>query len=71
MLFNETAKSYEEYNNKINNFVKDETLKDLLKKLIVEDVHKRINWEDFFNHDFFDVHEIDYDKIENIVIIKN
>ena len=54
------------YYEKIENSIKDDDLKDLLKKLIVIDAHKRIDWNDYFNHPFFNIDEIDFDKIANI-----
>ena len=33
--------------------IKNEKLKDLLSKLLVEDPEKRISWEEYFEHDFF------------------
>ena len=66
LLFKGTEKSLEEYYSKIENSVKDDDLKDLLKKLIVIDAHKRIDWNDYFNHPFFNIDKIDFDKIENI-----
>ena len=33
--------------------IKDEKLKDLLSKLLIEDPEKRITWEEYFKHDFF------------------
>ena len=67
MLFKETAKTFEEYLTKIDSSVEDEDLKDLLKKLIVEDPKERIEWDDYFNHKFFDIETFDFDKVENIV----
>ena len=37
----------------IPNKFDDENLNDLVKKLIVVDPVKRINWDDYFNHPFF------------------
>ena len=31
----------------------DEDLNDLIKKLLVEDPIKRLNWNEYFNHQFF------------------
>ena len=31
----------------------DDDIRDLLKKLLIVDPHKRINWEDYFYHPFF------------------
>ncbi len=66
MLFKGFCQSFEEYNKKIEN-IQDEELKDLLKKIIVEDAHKRIEWDEYFNHPFFKIDEIDFSKIKNIV----
>ena len=38
---------------KIPNKFENELLDDLVKKLIVKDSSKRISWEDYFNHPFF------------------
>ena len=67
MLFKEPAQTFEEYLTKIDSSVEDEDLKDLLKKLIVEDPKERIEWDDYFNHKFFDIETFDFDKVENIV----
>ena len=67
MLFKETAKTFEEYLTKIDSSVEDEDLKDLLKKLIVEDPKERIEWDDYFNHKFFNIETFDFDKVENII----
>ena len=52
-------------------------LNDLIKKLLVEDPKKRINWDEYFNHPFFKknnnnqiiiklrVSDFDFDKIKN------
>ena len=39
--------------NKIKKFSEDEELNDLLIKMLKEDINERINWEDYFNHSFF------------------
>ena len=49
MLFNEINVDQK----KINNEVQDDTLKDLLHKLLEEDEKKRIEWDDYFKHKFF------------------
>lgn len=41
------------FNGNIPNRFKDSNLDDLVKKLIVVDPVKRINWEEYFNHPFF------------------
>ena len=66
MLFKGICQSFEEYEKKIEN-TQDEELKDLLKKMIVEDAHKRIEWNDYFNHPFFKIDGIYFNKIKNIV----
>ena len=66
MLFKRICNHFEEYDKKINT-IKDEELKDLLKRMIVEDAHKRIEWDEYFNHPFFKIDKIDFDKITNIV----
>ena len=67
MLFKEPAKTFEEFLMTIENSVKDEDLKDLLKKLFVEDPAERIEWDDYFNHKFFDIETFDFNKVENII----
>ena len=66
MLFKGICQSFEEYEKKIEN-IQDEELKDLLKKMIVEDAHKRIEWNDYFNHSFFKIDGIYFNKIKSIV----
>ena len=39
--------------NKQINIINDKLLDDLLKKMLNSNVNKRINWEDYFNHPFF------------------
>ena len=68
MLFKDAYKSFEEMLDKINKNINDEDLKDLLNKLLVEDYKERIDWEDYFNHKFFNIEKFDYDKVENIKI---
>jgi len=43
------------YSNNIPNKFENELLDDLVRKLIVVDQNKRINWEDYFNHAFFKI----------------
>ena len=66
MLFKGIHNNFEEYDKKISK-IKDEELKDLLKRMIVEDAHKRIEWDEYFNHPFFKIDKFDFDKIKNIV----
>ena len=67
MLFKQPYKSFEVMHKKIAQFVQDEDLKDLLNKLLVEDSKERIGWDEYFNHNFFKIDKIDFDKVENIV----
>ena len=67
MLFKGICQTFEEYTKNIENEIHDDDLKDLLKRTIVEDAHKRIEWEEFFNHPFFKIDEIDFNKNKNIV----
>jgi serine/threonine protein kinase len=53
MLFKENNKTVKEMITKIESDVEDEDLKDLLSSLLDEDVEKRIDWNDYFNHTFF------------------
>ena len=53
MLFKENNKTVKEMITKIKSDVEDEDLKDLLNSLLDEDVEKRIDWNDYFNHTFF------------------
>ena len=69
MLFKGLCQSFEEYINNIENFIDDNDLKYLLKRTIVEDLHKRIEWDEFFNHPFFKKDKIDFSKTKNIVKI--
>ena len=39
--------------NKQLNIINDKLLDDLLKKMLEPNVNKRINWEEYFNHPFF------------------
>lgn len=66
MVFKEAYKTIEEMHAKIDK-LEDKELKDLMKRLIVEDEKKRIDWEDYFNHDFFKIDKFDFDKVINIV----
>ena len=39
--------------NKQLNIINDKLLDDLLKKMLNPNVNERINWEEYFNHPFF------------------
>lgn len=67
MIFKEPPKTFEELNENIDKFVEDKELLDLLKKLCVEDAKKRIDWEEYFNHKFFNIEKEEFEKVENIV----
>lgn len=67
MIFNESYEDFEEMIEKIDKNVEDKDLKDLLNKLLVEDSDERIDWEAYFNHNFFKIEEYDFDKVENII----
>ena len=66
MVFKEAYKTIDEMHAKIDK-LEDKELKDLMKKLIVLDEKKRMDWEEYFNHDFFKIDKIDFDKVINIV----
>ena len=66
MIFKENYDSFEEMNEKVDKFVEDKDLKDLLKKILVEDSSERIGWGDYFNHNFFKNEKLDFHKVENI-----
>jgi serine/threonine protein kinase len=67
MLFKKSYKSYNDMIKKIEKFIQDEDLKDLLKKLFVEDSRERIGWDEYFNHSFFNIDNFDFNKVENVV----
>lgn len=67
MLFNAPYRTYDKMFKKIDKFIEDEDLKDLLRKLLVDDPKERINWDDYFKHKFFNIDKFDFDKVENIV----
>jgi serine/threonine protein kinase len=50
--------------------IKDDDLKDLIKKLVVVDPEKRITWESYFNHKFFNKDEIIKKLTEQNEILK-
>ena len=66
MIFKKKAESYREYYENIYYYVKDKDLRNLLKGLIIEDVNKRIGWNDYFKHPFFIIDNIDFGQIKNI-----
>ena len=71
MLFKEVCKTINEMIDRIDKNINDKDLKDLLHKILVDikDVNtKLISWDDYFNHDFFKIDKIDFDKVENIVL---
>ena len=45
--------------NNIKKYTDDDELNDLIKKLVVIDPHKRMEWDDYFAHPFFKVNEED------------
>ena len=47
------------YANKIKKEIDDTKLNNLIKKLVVLDPHKRMEWEDYFNDPFFKVNDED------------
>ena len=67
MLFKEAYKTLEYMNEKIENCIEDKDLKDLMRRLLVDDYKKRIDWDDYFNHDFFKIDKFEFDKVINIV----
>ena len=57
----------ERKNEDIEENIDDEDLKDLLFKIIVEESNKRIGWDEYFNHKFFNYDKVEFDKVENII----
>ena len=57
------------YGNKVPNKFDNEYLDDLVKKLIVVDQSKRINWEDYFNHAFFKTNNYVSNEKKKILIV--
>ena len=58
-------------NKKENNIKKiydDDKLNDLIKKLVVIDPHKRMEWKDYFDHPFFKENDEDVKKSEECKI---
>ena len=50
--------------NKIKKETDDKILNDLIKKLVVRDPHKRIDWDDYFKHPFFKEKVLECKEIE-------
>ena len=50
--------------NKIKKETDDKILNDLIKKLVVRDPHKRIDWDDYFKHTFFKENVLECKEIE-------
>ena len=67
MLFNEDLKTFDDMKEDVDECVDDDDLKDLLNKLLVEDYNKRIGWDEYFNHKFFNIDKFEFDKVVNIV----
>ena len=57
------------YGNIVPNKFDNEYLDDLVKKLIVVDQSKRINWEDYFNHAFFKTNNYVSNEKKKILIV--
>ena len=54
--------------NNIKKYTDDEKLNDLIKKLVVIDPHKRMEWKDYFDHPFFKVNDEDVKESEECKI---
>ena len=54
--------------NNINNETDDSLLNCLIKKLVVSDPHKRIEWEEYFEDPFFKVNDEDIKENEECKI---
>ncbi len=50
--------------NNIKKYTDDEKLNDLIKKLVVIDPHKRMEWKDYFDHPFFKVNDEDVKDVK-------
>ena len=50
--------------NIIKKYTDDEKLNDLIKKLVVIDPHKRMEWKDYFDHPFFKVNDEDVKDVK-------
>ena len=65
-------KEFNRKNGKIINETDNKLINDLINKLIVVDIEKRINWEEYFNDDFFKqqiIIKINVDKDNEIIKI--
>ena len=56
------------YANKIKKEIDDTKLNNLIKKLVVIDPHKRMEWKDYFEHPFFKVNDEDVKENEECKI---
>ena len=54
--------------NNIKKYTDDDKLNDLIKKLVVIDPHKRMEWKDYFEHPFFKVNDEDVKENEECKI---
>ena len=52
--------------NNIKKYTDDDELNDLIKKLVVIDPHKRMEWKDYFDHPFFKVNDEDVKDVKEI-----
>ena len=48
-------KNIEDYGNKVIKETSDENLDNLINKLLERDPNKRISWDEYFNHPFFNI----------------
>ena len=55
--------------NKIKKDTNDPILNNLIKKLVVNDPHKRMEWDDYFKDPFFNVNDEDINENEKCKII--
>ena len=62
-LSNDKAKLLKNIKEKKLNNIKNDELGDLIKKLLIEDPKKRLNWSQYFNHSFF--RHKDYKEFRN------
>ena len=61
---NDIERMINKMNGKIKKIKDDDKLNDLICRLVVNDPHKRIKWEDYFNHPFFKVND---DENQNVL----